>query len=276
MSGTTTTTTRAAGPRTARSARSGRLSAQRVGALARAELTLLIRNRSALFVVLLLPTLMTFSLRSTAGQADLSGTGLSVGTAVLPGTVGMVLLFAVYSNLVGVYVGRREELVLKRLRTGEADDREILGAAALPSVTIGIVQSVLLLAGGALLLDVGAPARPDLVVAGLVLGLLLTATLAAASAAFTRTTELAQLTPMPLMLATFAGSGVFVPLEIYPDQIAEICRWLPMTPVMDLLRSGWTQQLSGPDTLRALAVAVGWTALGAYVVRRRFRWEPRR
>ncbi|UNZ18244.1 ABC transporter permease [Streptomyces sp. 891-h] len=276
MSGTTTTTTGAAGARAARSARSGRLSAQRVRALARAELTLLVRNRSALFVVLLLPTLMTFSLKSAAGQADLSGTGLSVGTAVLPGMVGMVLLFAVYSNLVGVYVGRREELVLKRLRTGEADDREILGAAALPSVTIGIVQSVLLLAGGALLLDVGAPARPDLVVAGLVLGLLLAATLAAASAAFTRTTELAQLTPMPLMLATFAGSGVFVPLEIYPDRIAEICRWLPMTPVMDLLRSGWTQQLSGPGTLRALAVAVGWTALGAYAVRRRFRWEPRR
>ncbi|MBO8190588.1 ABC transporter permease [Streptomyces oryzae] len=270
------TTTMAEVAAEGRMGRASRLSARRVRALARAELTLLIRNRSALFVVLLLPTVMTFSLKSAAGQADLSGTGLSVGTAVLPGSVGMVLLFAVYSNLVGVYVGRREELVLKRLRTGEADDLEILGAAALPSVTIGVVQSALLLAGGALLLDAGAPARPDLVVAGLVLGLLLTAMLAAASAAYTRTAELAQLTPMPLMLATFAGSGVFVPLEVYPDRLAEICRWLPMTPVMDLLRSGWTEQLSGPGTLRALAVVAGWAVLAALVVRRRFRWEPRR
>ncbi|MDF4254463.1 ABC transporter permease [Streptomyces sp. WMMB303] len=276
MSGTTTTAPAGKPVRNTPAGAWRRLSARRVRALARAELTLLVRNRSALFIALLLPTAMAFSLRSTAAQADLSGTGLSVGTTVLPGAVGMVLLFAIYSNLVGVYVGRREELVLKRLRTGEADDLEILGAAALPSVTIGVLQSVLLLAGGAALLDVGAPARPDLLVAGLLLGMLLMATLAAASSAFTRTMELAQLTPMPLMLATFAGSGVFIPLEIYPDRIAEFCRWLPMTPVMDLLRSGWTEQLSGPETLRALAVAVAWTALGGYLVRKRFRWEPRR
>ncbi|MBQ1158480.1 ABC transporter permease [Streptomyces sp. A73] len=273
MSGTTTTARaaqRGSRPRTSS------LSARRVRALARAELTLLIRNKPALFVALLLPTVLTFSMKTTAEQADLSGTGLSVGTAVLPGAVGMVLLFAIYSNLVGVYVGRREELVLKRLRTGEAADGEILGAAALPSVSIGLLQSVLLLAGGALLLDAGAPARPDLLLAGLVLGVVLMAVLAAASSAFTRTTELAQLTPMPLMLATFAGSGVFVPLEIYPDRIAEICRWLPMTPITDLLRGAWTEQLGGGETLRSLAVALAWTALGAYAVAKRFRWEPRR
>ncbi|NSC22930.1 ABC transporter permease [Streptomyces albus subsp. chlorinus] len=266
----------ATGARAASGGRVSRLSMRRVRALARAELTLLLRNKSALFVVLLLPVMLTFSIKSAADQADLSGTGLSLGTVVLPGAVGMVLLFAVYSTLVGVYVARREELVLKRLRTGEADDLEILGAGALPSAVIGLAQAVLLLAGGAVLLDVGAPQRPDLLVAGVVLGLVMTASLAAASAAFTRTTELAQLTPMPLMLATFAGSGIFVPLEVYPDRVAEVCRYLPMSPVMDLLRSAWTQQLSGTGTLRALAVAVAWTLLGASVVRKRFRWEPRR
>ncbi len=126
MSGTTTTAPAGKPVRNTRAGTWRRLSARRVRALARAELTLLVRNRSALFIALLLPTVMALSLKSTADQADLSGTGLSVGTTVLPGAVGMVLLFAVYSNLVGVYVGRREELVLKRLRTGEADDLEIL------------------------------------------------------------------------------------------------------------------------------------------------------
>ncbi|MEU5837616.1 ABC transporter permease [Streptomyces diacarni] len=256
--------------------RASTLSPRRIRALARAELTLLVRNRASLFVALLLPIVLTFSTKTAAEQADLSGTGLSVGTAVLPGSVGMVLLFAVYSNLVGVYVARREELVLKRLRTGEANDVEILGAAALPSVAIGLIQSAVLLIGGALLLDTGVPSRPDLLVAGLLLGTLMMVTLAAASAAVTRTAELAQLTPMPLMLATFAGSGLFVPLEVFPDTLAEVCRWLPMTPVTDLLRGAWTEQLSGMETLRALAVAVGWTVLGGYALRKRFRWEPRR
>ncbi|WP_369208225.1 ABC transporter permease [Streptomyces sp. PU-14G] len=273
MSTTSATTTNPLKPA---GGRASTLSPRRIRALARAELTLLVRNRTSLFVALLLPVVLTFSTKTAADQADLSGTGLSVGTAVLPGTVGMVLLFAVYSNLIGVYVARREELVLKRLRTGEATDLEILGAAALPSVAIGVLQSAVLLIGGALLLDVGIPSRPDLLVAGLLLGTLMMVTLAAASAALTRTAELAQLTPMPLMLATFAGSGLFVPLEVFPDTLAEVCRWLPMTPVTDLLRGAWTEQMSGMETLRALAVAVGWTALGGYALRKRFRWEPRR
>lgn len=256
--------------------RARRMSTRRVRALARAELTLLIRNRSALVVALFVPVALTLSIKTAMDNTDLSGTGLSLGTVVMPGAVGMALLFAVYSNLVGVYVARREELVLKRLRTGEADDLEILGATALPSVVIAAVQSVLMLTGGALLLDMGAPPRLDLLAAGLVLGLLMMPALAAASAALTRTTELAQLTPMPLMMVTFAGSGVFVPLEVFPDRLAEVCHWLPMSPVMDLLRGAWTEQLSGAETLRALAVAVAWTLLGCYAVRKRFRWEPRR
>ncbi|MFF9555327.1 ABC transporter permease [Streptomyces albus] len=259
-----------------RDGRPGRLSPRRIRALARAELTLLVRNRSALFVALLLPVCLTASLKASVEQADLSGTGISVGTAVLPGMVGMVLMFAVYSTLVGVYVARREELVLKRLRTGEADDLEILGAAALPALAIGLAQSVVLLTGGALLLEVGAPGRPDLLLAGVVLGMAMMTLLAAASAALTRTTELAQLTTLPLMLVTFIGSGVFVPLEVFPDRLADFCRLLPMTPIMDLLRSAWTEQLSGLGTLRSLAIAVGWTLLAAWTVRKRFRWEPRR
>ena len=143
-------------------------------------------------------------------------------------------------------------------------------------MAVGLAQCVLLLVGGAAVLDVGAPARPDLLVAGVVLGTVLMASLAAASTVFTRSAEMAQLTPMPLMMVTLVGSGVFVPLEVLPDRLAEAFRWLPMTPVMDLVRSGWTEQLSAAGTLRALAVTVAWIALGAYAVRRNFRWEPRR
>ncbi|MDJ1134722.1 ABC transporter permease [Streptomyces iconiensis] len=264
------TTERAAAPRVAR------ISTKRLAALGRAELTLLLRNRSALFVALLLPIAMTFSIKSAAEQADISELGLSVGSMVLPGSVGVVLLFAVYSNLVGVYVARREELVLKRLRTGEANDLEILSAGALPSVALGVAQSVLLLVGGAVLLDMGAPERLDLVVAGVVLGMVMMTVLAAASASFARTTEMAQLIPMPMMLVSFAASGLFVPLEVFPDTLENVCRWLPMTPITDLLRAGVTGGLDGTATLRALGIAVAWTLLGAYGVRRRFRWEPRR
>ncbi|MBB1254529.1 ABC transporter permease [Streptomyces alkaliterrae] len=263
---------------TGRGSGGGRAAATRIAALGRAELTLLLRNKTMLFTALLLPALVTFGMRGVVGQMGdgLGDVGLTVGTVLVPASVGFVLLFAVYSNLVGTYVVRREELVLKRLRTGSATDTEILVAAALPSVVISVVQCAVLLACGALVLDLEAPRRPDLLLLGLLLGTVTMAALAAFSAAFTSSAEAAQLTPMPLMLVSFAGSGLMIPLELFPDRIADICRLLPLTGPMELVRGGWTGSLGGADMLKALAVSVGWTALSVYAVRRWFRWDPRR
>lgn len=248
----------------------------RMMALSRAELTLLVRNKTAMFMALVIPAVLTFGVRSTVDGMDLTGTGLTVGTVLLPGAIGYVLLFAVYANLIGSYVVRRQELVLKRLRTGEARDAEILVSGALPTVAIGLVQCALLLVGGAVLLELAPPEDPELVVVGVLLGMALMVALAAVSSAITSTAESAQLTPMPLMMVSFIGSGMLLPLEVLPDRVAMVCQWLPLTPVMELVRGGWTGGLEGVDALRAVGIAVVWTALAVFAVRRWFRWEPRR
>ncbi|MEV7796106.1 ABC transporter permease [Streptomyces sp. NPDC087512] len=247
----------------------------RMTALARAELTLLRRNKGTLVAALFVPLALPFSTRTAAEEMDLAGAGLDVGTLVLPAAIGFSLIFAVYSALVGVFVVRREELVLKRLRTGELRDAEILGGAAMPAVLIGLVQCLLLTAGCFVLLDLSAPSAPHLAVAGLLLGLVMCAGLAAATASFTRTGESAQVTPMPLMLVSMIGSGVIVPLELMPDRLASLCELLPLSPVITLVRGGWTGDLSAYEALGALATAVAWTVLAVFAVRRWFRWEPR-
>ncbi|MFF7887891.1 ABC transporter permease [Streptomyces sp. NPDC007896] len=250
--------------------------AGRMAALARAELTLLGRSKATLAAAVFMPLLLPFSLRSTVDQMDLKGTGLSVGSVVLPSSVGFSLLFAVYSSLVSVYAARREELVLKRLRTGELRDAEILAGAALPSVAIGLVQCLVLTVACAALLDVGAPRAPHLAVLGLLLGLAMWPPLAAITANFSKSVEGAQVATMPLMLVSLFGSGTFFPLQVMPDQLASACELLPLTPVITLIRGGWTGGLSAHDTLGALGTAVAWIVLAVFAVRRWFRWEPRR
>ncbi|MEU3442731.1 ABC transporter permease [Streptomyces griseoincarnatus] len=250
--------------------------AGRMASLARAELILLGRNKGALVAGLFVPLVLPLSVRSAAEEMDLAKAGLTPGELVLPAAVGFSLLFAVYSTLVGVYVVRREELVLKRLRTGELRDAEILSGAALPAVLTGLLQCLLLIAGCAVLLDLSAPSAPHLAVLGLLLGLVMSAALAAATASWTWTGESAQVTPMPLMFVSMLGSGMFVPLELFPDRLASVCELLPLTPVITLVRGGWTGGLSAGDALGALAVALAWTAVAVFAVRRRFRWEPRR
>ncbi|GGY03664.1 transport permease protein [Streptomyces minutiscleroticus] len=248
----------------------------RMRALARAELVLLGRTKGTLVAALFVPLVLPFSVYSTIDRVDLEEQGLSVGSMLLPSVIGFSLLFAVYSSMVSVYAARREDLVFKRLRTGELRDAEILAGAALPAVAIGLVQSLVLVTACALLLDLDAPSAPHLAVLGLLLGLVMWPALAAVTAIFSRSVEGAQVAAMPLMLASMIGSGTFVPLEVMPDRLASVLELLPLTPIITLIRGGWTGDLPASEALGALATAMAWTVVAVFAVKRWFRWEPRR
>ena len=265
---TTGTTVRAAGTTTRW---------RRTAALGRAELTLLLRNRSALAVALLLPVGMVAAWTPmTAGVGREEGENahqLAMGAGI-----GFVLLFVVYYNLVTAYVARREELVLKRLRTGEPTDLEIMCGTAVPAVVVAAAQCAALVAAGSVFLHLAPPRRPDLLLAGLALGIVLLAALAAASTVFTRSVELAQLTTAPMILVSVVGSGLVVPVDAFPHTMGEVCRLLPMTPVMRLVEAGWFGGAAAApgQVLVSLGAALAWTLLAVFAVHRWFRWEPRR
>ncbi|WP_329385560.1 ABC transporter permease [Streptomyces sp. NBC_01716] len=250
--------------------------AGRLGALARAEMTMLVRNRTMLFMALFMPVFLILSTKASLKNVDLSGTGLNITEVALTGGIGMVLLMVVYMNLTSAYTARREELVLKRLRTGEVSDQEILAGTALPAASLALAQCVVLVVAGVAVLDVSAPQRPELLVLGVLAGIGLMAALAAASASFTRTVESAQITTLPMLLISAMGSGLFVPLEALPDNVASVCELLPMTGLVTLVRAGWLGGASGGDLLTAGLNTLVWTVLAVFAVRQWFRWEPRR
>ncbi|MGW3951016.1 ABC transporter permease [Streptomyces sp. NPDC004752] len=250
--------------------------ARRLRALARAEFTLLGRNRTTIVTALLVPLALPFTVRPALDRVDLPAEGLSVGAVMLTATIGFSFLFAVYSSLVGAFVARREELVLKRLRTGELGDGEILAGTALPAMGLGLAQALVLSVGCAVLLDAGAPEAVYLTVLGVLLGLVLCAALAALTTAFTKTAESAQVTALPLIFISMIGSGIAIPTEVMPDRLAAVCELLPLSPAIRLVRGGWTGGLSAFEALGALATALAWTVVAVFAVRRWFRWEPRR
>ncbi|APU41470.1 MULTISPECIES: ABC transporter permease [unclassified Streptomyces] len=249
------------------------LNTGRITALGRSELTLLVRNRATLTLALLMPLLMVFVLRSSLDGAE---GAQAVGEATLTGGIGMVLLLVVHMNLVSSYVARREELVLKRLRTGEASDVEILAGTALPAAALALAQVAVLAVAGAAALDVRMPRSPLLLVTAVLAGVLLLAALSAVTSAFTRTVETAGLTTLPLFLATVLGSGMFAPTDALPDAVASVCELLPLSGVMALVRAGWSGGAAGGDLLGAGLTTLAWIVISVFAVQRWFRWEPRR
>jgi ABC-2 type transport system permease protein len=250
--------------------------AGRLWSLSRAEFTLLLRNRSAVITALVVPLLLPVSVQQGMRDLDLAAHGLSLGVMMVTAGIGFSLLFAVHATLVSTYVSRREELVLKRLRTGEPSDAEILGGTAAPVLAASLVQSLLLGVVCAALLDIGTPRAPHLLVLGVVLGALLCAALAAATAGRTKTVESSQVSSLPFLFVSMLTSGMAFPTEILPDRMAAVCGLLPLSPAIRLIREGWTGTMTGGEVLTAVATAVVWIVLAVFAVRRWFRWEPRR
>src|SRR4051812_17886715 len=255
---------------------------RRVLALASAEIRLLLRNRTAVVNSLLGPVLLLGSV----GAIDVSN-GIELdGPGLVASAIGITLILAAYYNLVTTFVARREELVLQRMRTGELTDREILLGTAVPTLLVAVVQILVVGVGVVALGRWAAPVDVVLPLLALLGGGALMVLLAAATTSFTRTVEAAQFTTLPLVLAATAFSGLLIPLSDFPEPVAEVVRFLPLTPVIELSRLGlvgetWSGQ--AVDTAGAwaaapvpLAVLAGWLVLGAVVAHRVFRWAPRR
>ncbi|MEU6844148.1 ABC transporter permease [Streptomyces sp. NPDC046716] len=251
-------------------------SAGRLASLARAEFTLIGRSKGVLFTAIFVPLVLPLSVSRTVDKGSLKDAGLNLGTVMISSAIAFSLLFAVYSSLVSVYASRREELVLKRLRTGELRDLEILAGAAVPSVVIGLVQCAAVAGVCAVALDAGAPDAPQLVLLGVLLGIPLCVALAALTTVFSRSVESAQVAAMPMLLVSLIGSGATVPLEVLPDRLAAVCELLPLTSALTLVRGGWSGTLSGGESLKAIVLAVAWIVIAVFAVQKRFRWEPRR
>lgn len=259
----------------------GRL--RRTAALARAEVRLFLRNRTAVVNSVLLPLLLV----AAVPALDLGGDGaIAVGPQLLVTAIGVTLVFLTYYNLLTTFVARREELVLQRMRTGELTETEVVLGIAVPTLLVTVGQTAVVAAGIVVVGEWSAPVDVVLPLLALVGGAVLMVVLAAASTAFTRTAESAQITALPLLVISTGLCGMFVPLSSLPEGLAAVARFLPLTPIVELAQLGlagvtWdgeTVDLAGAWSGAALPLAVlaGWLVVGTVLARRGFRWAPRR
>jgi ABC-2 type transport system permease protein len=253
------------------------ISRNRTLGLARTNTIVLMRNKLNLSYALVLPLLpLGLLLLGERGDVDLGSANVS--TVLL-----MALMFPVYYNVLSMVVTRRDELVLKRLRTGEARDAEILLAIAIPGAVITILVT-LLAVPLSMAAGLSLPVNPVLVVVGVLLACATFAALAVWTAAWTRNAEAAQLTSLPII--ALAAVGLMRPG--FPESTHP---WLGLSPgaaVGDVVRVAWfgrTTDLSSSEAVGfagtwgelapALAVLAVWVLIGVVLARRSMRWEPR-
>jgi ABC-2 type transport system permease protein len=232
--------------------------------LAVAELKLIIRSPLVAATAILAPLAMGLFL---LGNKELGG-GAVVSLQLLA-----LLGFAPYAGATTTLAARRQQLVLKRLRTSPASDRAIIAGLMAPLGLLVVVQAVVLIATTIVVTDTWPHAWWPLVLA-VTGGTALAVALAFITAAFTTTPEMAQITTLPVFLALFGGGfwvGGTEPTEVTWAMVA-----VPGGAVAQLARLGWDGTGLSASTVLPAVVAMTATALAAaWLAARVFRWQPR-
>jgi ABC-2 type transport system permease protein len=233
-------------------------------------------------------------LQSAGTGARISGVPASL--FVLTGFLAFATFFTVY-NVVSAVTARRDALIYKRLRTSPLPDTSIFAgegaAAAVPSLAV----AALLVVFGMVVLRSGPPANILLLVLGLGLGSVMFVSLAVGVSGILPGSGTAMWVVTPVMVFFMICSGIFTPLSALPGPLPQIAAYLPMSPLVGILRTAYlggdfashdaALSVVAPGApvslvggfgacLGAICILIAWSTVGIALARKLFRWDPKR
>lgn len=238
----------------------------------RVEFKLLLRDATALFVVLALPIgfLLIFGSMVSGGvsapHADPRASKEFFSAMAASLSVGMLAMFTIPTYL-GTY---REKGILRRLSVTPVHPATLLVAQLVVHTVMAIVGITLVIVVGYAALGIAVPRNLPGFVVTFVLGvsaLFAAGTLIAAVAPSGRAAgSIGPLLFFPLLF--FAGA--WMPKERMPSLLARVADVTPLSAMMDALRATW--EGGAPNTLQ-LAVLVIFALVLGFIATRVFRWE---
>lgn len=235
--------------------------------IAGSELRLLRRSAFAVVMAAVLPAALAALIVWAEGDTGKAGWPAAAGLSSVT-----LIAFTMYAAGTTNLVVRRQQFVLKRLRTSGASDTAVVAGVLTPFVVLTLLQTVLLF-GIVAVADGRAPAAPWLPAVAVGAGTVVAGLLAVATATITSAAELAQLTTAPVALA-FCGGGLWVAATA-PGDVTWAMLALPGGSVTQLTRLGWHDAAPGGLTA-AVAALLLVAAVGTPLAVRALRWDPRR
>lgn len=213
-----------------------------------------------------------FSVRETGVAAE----GLTFMSFLLPGVIGMSVMFSSLFGTAFPLVMEREKGILRQIKLTPVKTAVFLGAKSVGMTIIAFLQAAIIIVTGVLLFEVKI--KGSLLAAALVvlLGSLMMVALGLVVAGTAKRLEsvdsIANVIAMPMMFL----AGTFFPIDMAPGWLRSVAAFLPLTYLNNALRDVLVRGRVLADVLPSLGVMVLWVllfiALAAYL----FRWEAAR
>jgi ABC-2 type transport system permease protein len=167
---------------------------------------------------------------------------------------------------------RRETGVLRRFSVTPLRPLAYFVTDVLAPFVITLVGILLLFLVGTVIYKVRFEANPFSLLAAVCLGAFAFFSLGYALVGLIPSTRAVVLVGNVVLYPLMLFSGAMVPLEVMPDTVRNISRYLPLTHLVALLRGLWFQK-GWSDLLTEVAVLVGVGVVGMLIIARTFRWE---
>lgn len=241
-------------------------------ALARAELIMLTRNRTAAVTALVLPLGGgLWIITDTPAESPL-GSVAAIAALQLLTVVGFTMISSATTTL----VARRQQRVLELWRTTPATTHTILAGTLAPATALLVVQTGILFAATGI--AAGSPPDQPLLLAGtILLAALLGGAVAFVTAAATRSVEAASVTMLPALIP-LVGGGIWVTTAA-AGQVTWPMRATGGGALVELVMVGWEGPAGNSATLAAAAPSILMllilTVAASLAATHTFRWQTR-
>jgi ABC-2 type transport system permease protein len=234
------------------------------------ELKLFLREPAAVFFTLAFPLLLLWlnGGNGNAPRAELGGRG--VMDVLVPGFVAMVLALGGLTTLPALLATYRQRGILRRLAVTPVSPTKLLAGQLLAHLVAATVGALLVVGAAMALFGLNPPRDPARLLVAYLLGALALFAIGSVVAALAPTARTAEAAGLALFFPMIFLSGAAVPRESLSDSMRRVGDYLPLTPVVEGLRSAWEGSGPGLLTLAALAAIL---VVATTAAARTFRWE---
>ncbi len=240
----------------------------------RASLKMLLRDRTALFGAVMFPLFFVLAMSIFDLRFErMSGVPASDNyfDFVLPGLLALGVMNFTLVGIATSVTGLRGMRILRRIQATPLRPARFIAGQIGARLVIALGQLVLMLALG---VGLGGAMRGNWLVVlalgavGNVVFLGFGFAVAGRASTVDGAANLASLVTLPLMFLT----GLYFPLEAMPSVLQGAARWLPMTALIDAMRSVMLHGLGLGDLGPELALLFVWAAIGVVAARLSFRF----
>lgn len=229
------------------------------------------RSREAAFFVFFFPLLLFLLLGSVySGKIY----GVPAPQALLAGLIGYGCANTAFAGLAIQLVIRRENGILKRLRSTPLPPATYVTALLVSTLIVFSLQTIALFLLGRALYGTPFPSAPGSLVAAVVIGAAVFAALGTATASVIRSAEGSSAVVNFILLPMAFLTGSFGPTHHYPAFLRAIGDVLPLKYFIQLANAVYLRGHGFWTQPEALAVLAAWGAAGLVFTVFRFRWEP--